>query len=150
MDIMTGLSAISKTLEVTKELRNIDKEMDLAELKLRIADLTDGLLEAKQALIDAQERERELRAEIEELKATGRYEDDNGLLYEIDNEGERAGLPYCNFCYVRTGKLFRVRRRIDDAGFEFMCDNCEKGLGHHTEYGPIETDWDPLAPYGGN
>ena len=130
MDIMTGLSAISQTLDITKELRQIDRELDKAELKLRLADLVDGLLEAKEALQDAKERERELRQEILELKEAladrGRFEDERGLLYRLDNEGRRDGEPYCNLCYVREDKLYRCIFDRYVAGAGYYCKNCRE------------------------
>jgi len=61
MDIMTGLTAISETLKITKELRAVDSRVGEAEWKLRLADMVDKLLEAKEALIDAKENEATLR-----------------------------------------------------------------------------------------
>lgn len=112
MDIMTGLHAVSETLKITKELRNIDNEMDKAELKLRLSDLVDGLLEAKEALQDAKQREYDLRKQIsslkEELDGKSKYEDEKGRLYLLDEGLNRIGEPSCHHCFVKEEKLFRM------------------------------------------
>ncbi|MEM7721067.1 MAG: hypothetical protein AAF376_01720 [Pseudomonadota bacterium] len=113
MDIMTGLSAISETLKISKELRQIDAKVSEAEFKLRLSDLIDGLLEAKEALQDAKENERALQSKIADLEAQlsrkGRYEDQHGCLFEIDTNGQRLSDPFCNLCFVREDKLYRLR-----------------------------------------
>jgi hypothetical protein len=131
MDIIAGLTAVSETLKITKELRAIDAEVDKATLKLRLADLVDGLLEAKEALQDAKERERELLKEIADLKIEfaekANWEDENGCLYKLDESGNRIGLPFCNLCFVRDGKKYRLKR-VEDSEFGsagFLCDNCQ-------------------------
>lgn len=145
IDIMTGLSAISETIKITKELRNIDSKMDVAELKLRLSDLVDSLLSAREALQDAKENERILKVKIEELTQLlvlrGKYEDDDGCLYELDGNGKRIGVPYCNLCYVREDKLYRLKYIPiydgSDDGFvhiaadseHYRCKNCKTRAG---------------------
>ena len=137
MDIMTGLTAISETLKITKELRSIDNKVDVAELKLRLSDLVDSLLNAKEALQDAKEQERALEFKIEELTQLldqrGKFEDENGALYELDDNGKRVGVPYCNQCYVKEGKFFRLKVNRGGGGFQFECHNCTSGYGIYSE-----------------
>lgn len=131
MDIISGISAATEAIKLTKELREIDREIDKAELKLRLVDLTDQLLSAKEALQDARERERQLLNEIVELKKTIEFsralEDEKGCLYELDENGARKGQPYCNLCYVREEKLYRLKYhpRSDFGASGFWCDNCK-------------------------
>ena len=131
MDLMTGLSVISKILEITKELRQIDDKIVVAEFKLRISDIVDKLLDAKAALQDAQAQELQLRAEISDLKAKAKnhakLKDSNGLLFEIDEAGENIGEPFCNLCFAKEEKLIRMRRHdaTTSDGSHFLCDNCK-------------------------
>jgi hypothetical protein len=147
IDILSGITAVSETLKITKELRSIDDKVAVADLKLRLSDVVDGLLEAKEALQDANERERDLKAEIEQLKAQRdlkeRLEDDNGLLFKVDQERNRIGEPYCNHCYADSGKLFRLIRRNDSFGFAYRCTSCGQGFGSFARE-TIESDWDPF------
>lgn len=129
MDLTTGLNAISKTLELTKELRAIDSRVDMATLKLKIADLTDSLLDSKQALLDAKQREDELLKEIARLKSLEQFEDHDGLLYRLTDDRQKTGEPYCHKCFVaEEGKLYRLRRK-GAYGYEYHCDNCRGGFG---------------------
>lgn len=145
IDIMTGLSAISETLKITKELRSIDNKIDVAELKLRLSDLIDSLLNAKEALQDAKENERSLKLDIEKLtgllEERGKYEDENGCLYYLDDSGERDGEPFCNLCFVREEKFYRLKYikafAGSDDGFismsadpeHYWCVNCKTRAG---------------------
>ena len=112
MDIITGIAAAKGAIEIANELRSIDKEIDKADLKLRIVALIDSILDTKEALQDAKEREFTLKEEIRSLKETledrRRFEDEGGFLYEIADDGSRIGEPYCNQCYVKEDRKFRL------------------------------------------
>jgi len=129
MDIMTGISAVSETLKITKELRSIDSRIGEAEWKLRLAEMVDKLLEAKEALIDAKENESNLRAKIEVLEKAAneadRLEDDNGLLFDLDESGKRYGEPYCNKCFVREQKKYRLIHTVGN-DWLYRCHNCNQ------------------------
>ena len=127
MELMTAISAVSETLKITKELRQIDDKVAVAELKLRLVDIADGLLEAKEALQDAKERERQLHAEIDALKgqlsSKSRFEDEYGLLYQLDDQDERIGQPFYNKCFVKEERLFGLRPTPANKN-RLLCDNC--------------------------
>ncbi len=131
MDILGGIAAATEGLKLVNELRKIDKEVDKAELKLRLVDLADKLLDAKQALQEAHENQNSLKTEIARLEAVlklrANLEDENGLLYELNDAKERIGAPFCNLCFVREDKQFRMRHSPAKAGvFEhYRCDNCK-------------------------
>jgi hypothetical protein len=129
MDIMAGIAAATEGIKLVNELRKIDKEMDKAELKLRLVDLADKLLDAKQALQDAHERELTLKKEIEELAnklgQRAQMRDSGGLLYETDDVGTHAGEPYCNQCFVKEDKLYRMIQTKRAAGTGYCCNNCD-------------------------
>ena len=144
MDLLGGLTAIQQTLAITKELRSIDDKINVAELKIRIAEIVDSLLDAKQALLDAQEREAQLRSEISLLvdaaKRRSALRDADGCLYEIDQAGAQVGEPYCNLCFVREEKLYRlkfIKAYPGSSGQIFMapdpahyiCPNCKTRCG---------------------
>jgi hypothetical protein len=50
VDIMTALATASQAIKLANDLRGIDKAMDAAEFKLKIADLTLALSDIKMAL----------------------------------------------------------------------------------------------------
>ncbi len=130
MDLIAGITAASEAIKLTKELRGIDREIDKAELKLRLVELADRLLDAKQALQDAKETERDPLAQIAHLKdAIQRRDslvDEKGRLYETNENGERKGEPFCNLCFVKEDKLYRMRfmPRSEYTAAHYWCDNC--------------------------
>jgi hypothetical protein len=129
MDIIGGIGAATEGLKLINELRKIDKELDKADLKLRLVELADKLLDAKKALQSAQETEFALRSEIQQLTAKlatkPRLEDVNGLLYELDEEGQRVGKPYCNQCFVKEDRMYRLVETERAAGYGYVCNNCD-------------------------
>jgi chromosome segregation ATPase len=131
LDLVAGIAAATEALKLTKELRSIDRELDKAELKLRLVELTDRLLEAKEALQDAKEERRTLVQQLSDLeiklRQKGRLVDERGLLYEMNDEGKQQGEPYCNYCYVKEERLYRLRFMPDQeyAIAHYWCDNCK-------------------------
>lgn len=66
MDLMTGLSAVSTAFGIVKDLRDVEKGYDEAAFKLKLAELTSALADAKMALSDANLRIAELEAKLTE------------------------------------------------------------------------------------
>jgi len=56
MDLLSGLSAASTAISIAKDLREIDKSVDEATYKLKLAELTEALVDAKLALSEAKEQ----------------------------------------------------------------------------------------------
>ena len=55
MDFGAALASAAQALKTAKQLREIDGEMDVAELKAKMADLYINVAEVRMALADAQE-----------------------------------------------------------------------------------------------
>ncbi|GAA6200933.1 hypothetical protein [Aquicoccus sp. SU-CL01552] len=53
MDLMTGLTAANQALGLVKQLRDLDRATNEGEFKLKIAELTEALADAKLALTEA-------------------------------------------------------------------------------------------------
>jgi hypothetical protein len=68
VDIMTALATATQAIKLAQDLRGIDKAIDAAEFKLKIADLTGALSDIKLALTDAKEELASKQAEIDALK----------------------------------------------------------------------------------
>ncbi|WP_132463727.1 hypothetical protein [Rhodovulum marinum] len=69
MDILSGLTAATKALEVLKGIRELDESIGQAEFKLKLADLTSLLADTKVALADAKTDLNAKAAEIANLSA---------------------------------------------------------------------------------
>jgi hypothetical protein len=81
MDILSGLSAASTAINIAKDLRDIDRSVDEATYKLKIAELVSALADTKLSLSDAKQEISSLKQELATL-----------------NEGEAC--PVC-----RSGRL---------------------------------------------
>ncbi|SHH29941.1 hypothetical protein [Cognatishimia maritima] len=64
MDIMSGLSAASTAIGIAKDLREIDRSVDEASYKLKIAELVSLLADAKLSLSEAKQQVASLEEEI--------------------------------------------------------------------------------------
>jgi hypothetical protein len=53
MDLMTGIAAATKALVALKAIREIDKSLDAATWKAKVAELMGSVADMKLALIDA-------------------------------------------------------------------------------------------------
>ena len=125
MDIMTGISAISQALDITKKLRDLDKKFDESEFKMQISDLYLALSDAKIALADAKLELSNKDAEIDKLKSvhnskmpTVTYK---GYNFGIDEDGKDIGRPFCPVCEKTKDiqiQLIRVSSRAD------LCPSC--------------------------
>jgi hypothetical protein len=137
MDIMGALTVVKQTIDITKDLRNIDEKIDAATWKLRLSDLIDKLIDTKDALIEARDRESQLIAKVKELEAKledhGKYLDEDGLLFELNDQGVKTGEPFCNQCFVKEGLLFRLLLGPYMPG-AYKCSNCEGFYGNSPKF----------------
>lgn len=133
MDIPSALSGVSTALTIVKQLNDIDKQVDEAGFKLRIAEATSALAEAKLGLIDAQEELRLKDREISDLKERLKYRAENlvdhkGYRYS-SVEGKPVGDPLCPIC-EETGSHIKLTRMIALPGQPMMCPKCKSNHGN--------------------
>ena len=93
----------------------------------KVAELMSDVADMKLALIDANENNRHLEKEKEELAAKlafkaekTKYE--NGFLYEVFEDETVAEFPFCQNC-MTNGKFVRIIRGPD--GSAAMCPGCK-------------------------
>jgi predicted nucleic acid-binding Zn-ribbon protein len=107
VDIMTALATAGQAIKLANDLRGIDKAMDAAEFKLKIADLTVALSDIKIALADAKEELSSKQSEIDALKKKfARIEDTieyQGYKYAKGPEDSREEPPSVPFASRRRG-----------------------------------------------
>jgi hypothetical protein len=114
VDIMTTIATAGQAIKLAQDLRGIDKAIDAAEFKLKIADLSAALSDIKMALVDAKEEIAAKDKEIAELKKqfqrSAEMIEIDGLKYAKREDGNPTGLPYCPVCEQKSGQFFRLNR----------------------------------------
>ena len=95
MDVIGGLTAVSQAIGIAKELKQIDRTIDDASFRLKIADLIESLAETKIALADAKEEIAKHKREIRKLNET----------LETARSGEA-----CPICKTGQLKITAVRK----------------------------------------
>jgi hypothetical protein len=126
VDIVAGLAAAGQALKIVKELNEVDRQLDQATLKLRIAELSGSLATAQIALADAQQA---LRGKDDEIATLRRNFQDARELVEYDGfwfrsgaDGKPRGRPYCPKCY-RRGVLSLTVFTLKE-GRPYDCPEC--------------------------
>jgi hypothetical protein len=68
MDVIGGLTAAKLALDLAKDLREIDKSVDEAAFKMKLAELMSALSNAQVALAEAKSQINGLKEEVDVLK----------------------------------------------------------------------------------
>jgi len=134
MDIIGGLSAVTQALGIAKTLNEVDRSLDTANFRMKLADLETSLASAKLALIDAREESLEKDKEIQRLKDNFLARQDlvigeGGYKYILNSSGEREGFPICPKCENLDGRIIRLVRNV-------KVDSC-KCPACSTEFCPV-------------
>ncbi|SOH93062.1 hypothetical protein SAMN06273572_101916 [Monaibacterium marinum] len=133
IEIAAGLAIANGPLALIEKVTGAIGKKDPNEAKEALIEIRGSVLDLKSALQDALERESLLRDEISEFKRDAKvetnFEDENGLLYQLDSDGKRVGAPYCHQCYVDQDKLFRAEKVDLESGHDYRCRNCKNPLG---------------------
>lgn len=130
MTLLEGLSAATAALGLLKELRDIDRSVDDAEYKLKIAEISSALADAKIALSDASLEINENDQKIQSLKSeldTARFGDTcpkcrKGRLQLTDTRGQTQmglmhyGVEIWSFQCDDDDCKFEQRRHHDPHG----------------------------------
>lgn len=107
MDIPVAVQAITTAIGLAKDLREIDRGIDEASFKLKLADLTESLADAKVSLVEAQNALTEKDREIDRLKQAfelrGVTVSKHGFRYEDRGNGTPQGPPFCPRCETKDG-----------------------------------------------
>jgi ribosomal protein L29 len=120
-EILTGLSAANQAVSLVKELREIDRTVDDASFKLKLAELSEALADTRVALSEAKTALSEKDQEISEIRR---------ILAEVEY-GET-----CKICWSGTLQVIDVKphpiRRAELMGVQdwmLQCDNqeCQHG-----------------------
>lgn len=140
LDITAGLSSITAAINLAKEIRSIDVQVDQASLKLKIADLTVTLADAKVAMTELSSTIQAKNAEIAELQKKIQFRstkliDEGQFRYFADGDGKPKGYPLCPKCENRGDYLAIVQNRSMGVGhITYFCPSCKSNFGSHVPH----------------
>ncbi len=127
MDITSAVQAIATAIGIAKDLREIDRSVDEASFKLKLADLTESLADAKVSLVEAQSALQEKEQEILRLKRSfefrGTTVSKRGFSYEDRGDGTPQGSPFCPRCEAKDG--FFILLNQCGGAFDLQCPECK-------------------------
>lgn len=114
MDLMSGIAAIQKSLEIAKALKELEAKFNDSSFKYQIAELYSALADARIALANAREeiasRDREI-AELKSIKNTKMtVVSYRGFNFGIDESGDSIGRPFCPVCEKKDGLQIQISR----------------------------------------
>lgn len=137
MDVSTALTAVSAAIKFAKDLSEIQGHIDQATLKLKVAELTAALADAKMAIVETGNEIQNLEQKISGLEKQFAYRAEktvqlNGWTYEADADGKPQGMPFCTVC-EQQGVLVRLAALFKE-GRPHVCPHCKGDFGHVTEY----------------
>ena len=135
MDVAALLSTISAAIGFARELNSVDVQVDQATLKLKIAELTGALAEAKLGLVEVADLMRDKDAEIAGLAKAIAYKAEHlverGPYRYKAIEGHPLGLPFCPVCEGRGLFIHIVQHRGNGNGISYHCPACKSQFGSH-------------------
>jgi hypothetical protein len=133
--ITAGISSIKLAIDIAKELKGATSAIKDAEVKLKIAELLEAMVEVKIQLVDAQDENLELKQIIKKLEESLASQDEvvfrDGYYYSADvQEGKPEG-PFCPNCFSSKKQLFLLTEVVGIARRQgkYLCPECEQRLG---------------------
>lgn len=130
MEPISAFASISKAIDAVKALKDFEKKFDAAQFKLQLAELTEALADAKLAVVSLKEELTEKDSEISNLKSSLNKKAQtivhDGFSYEVSDEEQPFGYPYCNRCMEVDGLMIKVvRNPISSTGSKTYCPQCK-------------------------
>ncbi|WP_108521287.1 hypothetical protein [Bradyrhizobium algeriense] len=125
VDIMTALATAGQAIKLAQELRGIDKAIDAAEFKLKIANLTVALSEIKLALAEAKEeltgKDAEITALKKQFQRSAETIEVKGFKYKKGEDGKPKGAAFCPVCEQQHGQFYHLTRLMS----KDVCPHCK-------------------------
>lgn len=135
--IIATLAAIKHSIDVVKAVKDADYDLDKAILKEKIAVLVDSLLDAKiqanETLDLIQEKDEKISLLEKALELKPKLARKGLAYYEIDENGNAFGDPFCSHCWEVNYKAIHLHRTSNGSSSRIcpLCKNIyEKSLTH--------------------
>jgi len=136
--IIATLAAIKNSIDIAKAVKDANYDLDKAILKEKIVILVDSLLEAKLQVGETLDLIQEKDKEISRLESLLSFKSNlipkDGKYYELDNNGNFTGEPYCQKCW-EVEKLAVHLKHIEEQ--YYICPHCKNN------YGQPPKSWEP-------
>jgi hypothetical protein len=133
MDIIGALGLATKSLELAKAIKDIDKKLGEAELKAKAAELLSNLADVKVALVETRDELEQKDREIARLKAAFQLKAEGvrrtNFLYDKAPDGQPKGQPYCPRCEQIDGVMIKLTYDEGMRG-NAICPHCKSKYRH--------------------
>lgn len=140
MDIASGIASLKTASELVKGIKATKDLMDNAEVSIKVIELMEALVDAREGLVEAKNQMVDKDKLIMELQAKLNTKD--SIVYEEPfywknlSNGERDG-AFCQKCYDGEGKLVRLIPQARTNG-SHHCKVCKSSYGKGT---PIQVSF---------
>ena len=130
--IAAAINGLKTATDIVRYLRDTETAFKTADLKLRIAELTDALATAKLSLADVQDvllaKDAEIKHLKESLKQKAEVIRHRDAYYEKNEKGQPVGDPYCSYCFENKNWSILTRtQKIEAKVFVRVAATCFTG-----------------------
>jgi len=117
----TAVGLVNGTIGLLKEARDAAKRSDDHDLKDKLSEVYDAVLELKEVLGNLREENTELRKQLE-ARSRLKWDSEQKLYFE---EGDPD--PFCPSCMDLSGKHIRLQRpsHYDSTFWKYQCKVCQ-------------------------
>jgi hypothetical protein len=126
--ITGAIGAVKAATEVAKVLRNLDSSIQSADLKFKIAELTEALGDAKLAISEVQEtligKDKEIARLVQALKTKDEVIRHSDAYYLKGTDQQPSGDPFCSNCFEIDHVLVHINQNPQDRR-QSICPNCK-------------------------
>jgi hypothetical protein len=134
MDPASVIASITAPIGFAKELVAVDKAVDQAEWKLKLADLTSALADAKIGVAELKGEIEAKNGEIAKLKKAFEFQGQTIKIGDMNYEaqdGKPVGMPFCPRCIAADGFYIKLTR-LSQTNSPAQCPQCKSMFGRQT------------------
>lgn len=110
--LAAAIQSVNAAIETIRAISSANGAIERAELKFKVADMMEALAEAKLALAAGIEERQSLQQQISQLesvvKSKAKLRRVGDAYYELSEDGEPHGDPYCSLCWERNHSLIHL------------------------------------------
>lgn len=126
--VLKTASSLKAAIDIVKVIKDSGVSLEQAEIRLKFAELTEALVDAKMSVADIKVDLIEKNEEISRLKVAREIESNvyyEAPFYFLDGGKSQADGPFCQRCYDDEKKLVRLIEGQTYGGSEWVCSVCK-------------------------